>query len=171
MRTKLTKAKAQQLLQAREMARISQYELAKKLGWVRSKIKRLEKGEVQSIEEEDLKRLEEVLGLSNSDNVIVLEPLKSRGVFKEGLPFDVVKKEERHVGGDNQVFFRVRMTTKMKPADLLRRTVEIHGYEGAIHGVESLKSQGSLKIGDEVLIMLWGRGIASRQGPRSSTGA
>lgn len=150
---------------------MSQYELAAKLGWVRSKIKRLEKGEVASIDEEDLEAIEKELGISSSDNVIVLEPKKPRGARKIGLPFSVLQKEERAVAGTNQVFFLVRMKTTMRAEDLLTRNVKLLGYEGAIHGVENSRDQEPLKPGDEFVIMLWGRGIAERRGARSSSSA
>lgn len=186
MRIELTKKMAQQIYDARMDADISQYELANELGWVRSKIKRLEKGEVQSIEESDWDRLIEALDVkeysprrgvtrSRRDNVIPLHtgvlPEVGEATTSQKKLFTRVKRISRGGVYRNQVFFRVTMKKELPVEDLLCQVLEIDGLLGAIHGVENREDQDPLKAGDSVVIMLWGPGIALRQGARSKAGA
>lgn len=172
MRIKLTKDRATALLEARTQAGVSQYELADRLGWVRSKIKRLEKGEVQSIEEVDLELLEAELNVQESSKPreVVSKPRSSDNVvpmFKRGELFTRVQWVPRRVEGQNQVFFRVKMKTQVDVDALLGTPLELMGYAGRVHGVENAVGQDPLRPGDSVVIMLWGPGI-SKQGTMTS---
>lgn len=142
MRTPLTKAKAQQLLSARTRSGLSQYELAAKLGWVRSKIKRIERAEVSSIVADDLRRLESAIGLDptpsaeeNEDVVVLL------GEVRPATP--------------HQMFVRARVMVSTPPHELLGYQVHEAGHTRAVHGVEHATTQDPLKPGDEVVLMLW----------------
>ena len=169
-RIKLTKNKAQELLRARERAGKSQYEVADSLGWVRSKIKRIEKAEIQSIDEDDLKQLEQFLSVKESSSKKAESATKSseKGgklltMFKSDKLFTKVRHlMDRHQARTlNQVFFEVTMGKAMSAEELLNvRKVELLGVVGSINGVENTQDQDPLRPGDRVVIMLWGPGIA-----------
>jgi transcriptional regulator with XRE-family HTH domain len=164
-RVTLTKKKAQELFRAREATGKSQYEVAEELGWVRSKIKRLEKAEVKTILEEDLQTLEEYLGVQESSSKEGA-PVKKRSsrkvisMFKaEDLFSNVLHLPERTTGKNLQ-FFEVTMAKTMSAEDLHRvREIELLGVMGSINGVENSQSQVPIPAGDRVVIMLWGAGI------------
>ena len=172
-RIKLTKNKAQELLRAREGSGKSQYEVADALGWVRSKIKRIEKAEISTIDEDDLVQLERFLNVQESSSKKA--PAKKTPVtssekgaqiismFKPDKLFSKVRHLlDRHTEKTrNQVFFEVTMAQQMSAEELLNvRKVELLGVTGSINGVENTQDQTPLRAGDRVVIMLWGSGIA-----------
>jgi transcriptional regulator with XRE-family HTH domain len=177
VRKKLTERQTGILLRARTRAGMSQYALADVLGWPRSKVKRLEKGEVKTISLEDLRAWKGAT--SRSPNVQELAPqggvLARKKRSSEGGGgarkkrsshvgnivnwFELVKKESRR-SGKNQRFFRVVLKQQLNPEQLLGRVATLHGVTGIIHGVENDRTQVPIKAGDQVVIMLWGEGIA-----------
>lgn len=164
MRVALTKKRADELKTARIRAGKSQYELANELGWVRSKVKRLEKGEVRTISEEDLKALERRLR-SHPDVKEVRIPRgdggERPGNAKAEEFFERVELLDRQAspGGRNCAFFRVRMKESMLVSALDRVEFTLLGYKGAVHGVENAVDQPVLRKGDVVVIMLWAPNI------------
>lgn len=176
-RVKLKVQKALELAEARKRKGLSQYELADQLKWPRSKIKRIEKAEVLTIEEKDLKKLCKRLGVKVPSNV--LEPAQKKALSKkrssrksnvvsmfkeEGLFTNVFHLVDR-TGWKNQVFFEVTMAKEMKAEELLRvGSIELLGVTGSINGVENTIDQNPLRYGDRVVIMLWGSGIGVNVG-------
>jgi len=156
MRIKLKVQQALELARARKKKGLSQYELAEQLGWPRSKIKRIEKAEVQSIEEEDLKTLRKKLNVKESATKRASS--KKRSSRKK-------EKSDRSKGPrtDNQRLFLVKMLQGMKPEELIGEPMRAGGVSGHIHGVENTKDQDPLKAGDEVVLMMWGPGIGDQR--------
>jgi len=168
-RVALTKKMAEELLHARERASKSQYEIADELGWVRSKIKRIEKAEIKTIDEADLKQLAQLLGVkdlstkrlsskkrSTSSGAKVISLFKVKGLFTKvrHLPLRSL------AGGKNVLFFEVTMAKDMTAEQLLEvRKVDLLGVTGSINGVENTQDQNPIRAGDRVSIMLWGMGI------------
>lgn len=190
-RVKLTKKKAAEFVAARTKRELSQYELADKLGWPRAKVKRIEKGEVATIDEIDLRQLCRALGVQEPSNV--KEPKTKRAgskkrskaerkkvvsIFEEGRLFTKVYHLVERNGQSNQVYFEVTMAKEISPDALCRvRSVELLGVTGSINGVENSVAQDPIPAGDRVVIMLWGPGIGvdvgnlnkkKRPGARSS---
>jgi len=183
-RVKLTKKMAETIRKTRAAVNVSQYELADALGWVRSKIKRLEKAEVATIGVEDLMMLENVFQLqwdqkvdfnvqeSSSNKAVpakgsskktVLSPTekKSSSKTKMGALFSSVRHlPERKLGlKSSQVFFEVTVVKTMTAEELLGvRRIELLGVEGSINGVENTQNQIPIRAGDRVVIMLWSPG-------------
>ena len=169
-RVKLTKKMAGAIRKARTQAKVSQYALADSLGWPRAKVKRLELGETKTIDEEDLKRLEQTLNVQESSSKKADVPKKRSSsskpggkiisMFKAEALFNKVRYlREKGVGG-NQVYFEVTMAKDMTADQLLGiRKVELLGVTGSINGVENTQDQNPLRAGDRVAIMLWGPGI------------
>lgn len=148
-RIPLTKALASQLLKKRRDAGVSQYELADQLGWVRSKIKRIEKAEVASIETQDLSQLERALG-----NVKDMVPSPTRAPGKIGNStgcFSDPKPVQRRMF-KNLKFFQVSMTKQVQPGSLLGSRIELQGVRGRVQGVEATQDQYPLREGDQVVI-------------------
>ena len=156
-RTELTKKLARQLKSARNVKGLSQYELADALGWPRSKIKRIEKAEVQTIGVKDLKELRAVLFAAGvkKNELDVKEPVKT-SAKKVKLPrlFRTIERLDRKMG-DHLIFFRVEMAVVAKPEELLEGIVMHKGVKGAIHGVENTVEQDPLKPGHVLDIAVW----------------
>lgn len=170
MRVKLTKTKAEQLRVARARLGLSQYELADEFGWVRSKIKRLEKCEVQSIEKDDLERLEKRLGVKESNGPRVEVKIKkarsSRGNVVSlfgGKTFESVQFLPGRTNGNNCAFFRVKMARQVDVDSLMGTPLELAGYSGKVHGIENMIDQDPLRPGDVTVIMLWARNIRDQR--------
>lgn len=186
MRIDLNLTEAANIKKARMAKGFSQYQLAEQLGWVRSKVKRIEKFEVSTIERADLESLWRVLdgsfvkgckteevqqelsfcAASKSSSDMGEEPeRKICRPVREGVAEDLftnVYFVPRRMGV-NQAFFKVTMKKGMKPDQLLRTKVAILGYEGVVHGVENDTMQDPLRAGDQVILMLWGEGILRQQ--------
>lgn len=165
MRVHLTKKKAEGLKAARVQAGKSQYELANELGWVRSKIKRLEKGEVQTIDESDLKALEQKLAAHPDVQEVKIfrEGIgKARSSSKSEFFEEVAYLADREAspGGVNCAFFRVRMRKTMIVRELMGVELELEGRRGRIHGIEHVGAD-LLRAGTVIDIMLWAPGIAA----------
>ena len=172
MRVKLTKTKAEQLRVARARLGVSQYELADEFGWVRSKIKRLEKCEVQSIEKDDLERLEKRLGVKESGGPRVEVKVKKTRSSKSGnvVPlfdgrktFESVQFLPGRTNGNNCAFFRVKMARQVDVDTLMGTPLELAGYSGKVHGIENMVGQDPLRPGDVTVIMLWARNIQDQR--------
>jgi transcriptional regulator with XRE-family HTH domain len=162
MRVELTKSRAASLLAGREALGMSQYALADALGWPRAKIKRLERGETVTIQESDLLALEAMFaGGRPVPQKAPKVPRKKWGSTDK--LFTRVKRLPRQRGSENTVFFRVRMKVEIHPDQLSGRHLDLEGVKGCVHGVAHTKRQVPLRVGDEVVIMLWGPGIARRQ--------
>lgn len=156
-RIPLTKALASQLLKKRRDAGVSQYELADQLGWVRSKIKRIEKAEVASIETQDLSQLERALGNVQGGAAVSVSRAKpviahlagkignSTGCFSDPKP--VQRRMFK-----NLKFFQVSMTKQVQPGSLLGSRIELQGVRGRVQGVEATQDQYPLREGDQVVI-------------------
>jgi transcriptional regulator with XRE-family HTH domain len=156
-RIPLTRVMAEGLLKARKAAGLSQYTLAEKLGWVRSKIKRLELGEVESILKKDYKTLMDLLeGRAPSNGV---KPRKKAAASRKKAVqasrlFDIVDpiKNRR----SRLRFFRVRLAREMSVDDLISQTVALKDVRGTINGVEHTQSQGpKFRKGEKVVIAVF----------------
>ena len=151
-RVQLTRSMATQLLKKRQAAGMSQYELADQLGWVRSKIKRIEKAEVSSIDAQDLTQLERVLDRVKdrvpSPTAVPGKIGNSTGCFSNPKP---VKRRMFK----NLKFFEVSMTKQVQPGSLLGSRIELGGVRGHINGVEATQDQYPLREGDQVVIAIW----------------
>lgn len=170
MRIKLEVKKALELADARGKSGLSQYELADELGWPRSKIKRIEKAEVQTIEEGDLKRLEEALDVKDlgRTRVEVTIKKKKRGadvvpLFRRGELFERVQFMPARLTGDNCAYFRVKMAKQVDVDSLMGTPLELAGYSGKVHGVENVGGQDQLRPGEVLVIMLWARNIQNQR--------
>jgi len=184
----LTAELATELLKRRLRTNHSQYSLANKLGWPRSKVKRLEKAEVKTVSVEDYRRWNAATAFRKagvqepatkrgtskkatssatpkprSKKVGVKKPRSSSSRVEKSVLFRVVGEHPRSGSWKNQRFFEVEMKTQIAPVELLGRRVPIRGLDGTIHGVENTRTQDPLKAGDRVVIMLWGPGIASKK--------
>lgn len=169
MRIKLEVKKALELADARGKSGLSQYELADELGWPRSKIKRIEKAEVQTIEEEDLKSLEEVLDVKDLGRTRVeVTVKKKRGaevvpLFRRGELFERVQLLPARLTGDNCAYFRVKMAKQVDVDSLMGTPLELAGYSGKVHGIENVGRQDQLRPGEVLVIMLWARNIQNQR--------
>jgi transcriptional regulator with XRE-family HTH domain len=83
-RVNFTKKDAHALCRMRKAREMTQYELAEALGWPRSKIKRLEKHEVKSIEENDLAA---IMGMLNAPKPSGGKPKADKGRPKPRLDY------------------------------------------------------------------------------------
>lgn len=66
----------------------------------------------------------------------------------------------RRDAGRNQRFFRVTMRVARSPSQLIGEVLDLGGSRGSINGVENDETQFILRAGDEVILMLWGPGVA-----------
>jgi len=153
-RTTLTKNLALEIMKSRKSQGLSQYELADKLGWVRSKIKRLEKGEVLSIAEEDLAALARTLrwgrGISSSAPTASSKTVKSANAssFKLLGPVSRVRTKLK--------YFRVEFLHPVKVRELLGLQVAFPTARGAIHGIEHTTKQGRIfEKGEQTIIAVY----------------
>lgn len=180
-RVELTESMATRLMEARELAGLSQYHLADDLGWVRSKIKRIERAEVQTVGEEDLRRITKKLNVDFTKKAAAPKRRASPGPEPKkkaaAAPFkveEVFSRVTQKRSETNLVYFQVTMRKEMDPMDLIGRDTKLGGVKGRINGVEHTKEQNPLKRGDRVVIMLFGMGIggtrlSSRRVPASKT--
>jgi transcriptional regulator with XRE-family HTH domain len=148
-RTPLTQKLARKLKAARNVKGLSQYELADELNWPRSKIKRIEKAEVKTVDVEDLTKLEGVLFVKS-----VKEPVKTgskpvkTGMFRSSTKLD-------RTMGPHLKFVRVEMAVVARPGELLGERVMFGDIQGAIHGVENSAEQDPLKPGHVLDLAIW----------------
>jgi len=160
-RIPLTKAMAAELLKARKAAGISQYALADELGWVRSKVKRLELGEVESIAKKDYDALMGLLkGVTPKNGArkapeTVAAPRKPRRKAVQGSQlFDSVNPITNR--RSKLKFFRVRLARDTMLEDLLSQMIALKDVRGTINGVEHHQSQGpEFKKGEKVVIAIY----------------
>lgn len=156
-RIPLTKKLTQELLRSRKDLGFSQYELANKLGWVRSKIKRIEKAEVSTVDEGDLKALDDVLGTTSVQGAAPKKRI-SKVPFSK-VPFSKAVRKRKNSRYKNQAFFTVTLREDRVPEELIGLEFECDGIRGPIHGVESTQTQKLIRAGERILVMLWKEGV------------
>lgn len=168
-RVPLTKKLANTLRRARVETGMSQYELATKLGWVRSKIKRIEKAEVISIPASDLEALQQKLlngaseeGYEDAPEATPVEkapkpkPKPSTWWRADGW-FQSVKHQKR--SASQLDYFEVDLKKPMSVKELQNACLSINGVKGRVIGVEYNSDQGpNFTTGERIVLALFPAG-------------